>query len=129
LLIWGICKERNKRIFKDQRYPLEVIWSKFYIKLKETLLLCTWTQEDLPSVDNEKAIWANWNIQLPQETLNNTLSRIINSKRDSWTAPPEHTFKLNFDGASKGNPGKAGYGGIFRNHAGMPLLIYFGNIG
>lgn len=45
------------------------------------------------------------------------------------TAPPEHTFKLNFDGASKGNLGKAGYVGIFRNHAGKPQLIYFGNIG
>lgn len=43
--------------------------------------------------------------------------------------PPKHTFKLNFDGASKGNPGKAGFGGIFRDHEGSPLLIFFGNIG
>jgi len=38
-------------------------------------------------------------------------------------------IKLNFVGASKGNPGKAGHGGIFRNHEGQPLLLYFGSIG
>ena len=43
--------------------------------------------------------------------------------------PPRNTFKLNFDRASKGNPRKAGFGGIFRDHEGLPLLIFFGNIG
>ena len=43
--------------------------------------------------------------------------------------PPKNSYKLNFDGASKGNPGEAGYGGILRNHEGIPLKIYFGNIG
>jgi len=38
-------------------------------------------------------------------------------------------LKLKFDGVSKGNLGNARYGGIFRNHEGLPLLIYFGNIG
>jgi len=99
------------------------------MNLKETLMLHSWTLEDLPSLDNEKAIWANWNMQLPQETYIKAPSRSINTKKDSWTAPPKHTFKLNFDGVSKGNPGKVGYGGIFRNHTGLPLLVYFGNIG
>jgi len=38
-------------------------------------------------------------------------------------------IKLNFDGASKGNSGKAGYGGIYRNHEGQPFLSFFGSIG
>jgi len=38
-------------------------------------------------------------------------------------------IKLNFDGASEGNLSKAGHGGIFRNHEGKPLLLYFGSIG
>jgi len=38
-------------------------------------------------------------------------------------------IKLNFDGASKGNPGKVGFRGIFWNHEGQPLLLYFGSIG
>ena len=38
-------------------------------------------------------------------------------------------FQLNFDGASKGNPGKAGYGGVFRDHYGIPQLIFLGSKG
>ncbi|KAH7840967.1 hypothetical protein Vadar_023977 [Vaccinium darrowii] len=35
-----------------------------------------------------------------------------------WKAPSEGRFKLNTDGASKGNPGKAGVGGLIRDHKG-----------
>lgn len=38
-------------------------------------------------------------------------------------------YQLNFDGASKGNPGKTGYGGVFRDHFGSPHLIYLGSKG
>lgn len=38
-------------------------------------------------------------------------------------------INLNFDGASKGNPGRVGYGGIFKDHKGKPLLIFLGSIG
>jgi ribonuclease HI len=43
--------------------------------------------------------------------------------------PPEDFIKLNFDGASKGNPGLAGYGIVFHNHYGNILLIGAGSIG
>ena len=43
--------------------------------------------------------------------------------------PPEGVFKLNFDGASKGNPGPAGFGGIIRNVKGEAQIIYYGSIG
>lgn len=36
---------------------------------------------------------------------------------------------LNFDGASKGNPGITGYGGVIRNAQGIQLKVYFGSIG
>ena len=36
----------------------------------------------------------------------------------AWTKPREDWFKLNSDGASFGNPGKAGGGGIIRNSQG-----------
>ena len=36
---------------------------------------------------------------------------------------------MNFDGASKGNPGPAGYGGIFRNSQGEIEAIFYGSIG
>lgn len=47
------------------------------------------------------------------------------STPDKWIPPPRHMFQLNFDGASKGNLGKAGFGGIIRDHKGTPCLFYF----
>lgn len=41
-----------------------------------------------------------------------------------WIAPPMYWAKLNFDGASKGNPGHAGGGGIFRNNSGKLVFAY-----
>lgn len=38
-------------------------------------------------------------------------------------------FKLNFDGAVKGNPGSTGVGGVFRNADGDILGFYWGFIG
>jgi len=37
-------------------------------------------------------------------------------------------IQLNFDGASKGHPGNTGYGGIFRDPKGKPLLTFIGSI-
>lgn len=38
-------------------------------------------------------------------------------------------YKLNFDGAAKGNPGPAGIGGAIRNFEGTILGIFWGSIG
>ena len=35
-----------------------------------------------------------------------------------WCVPPNGWIKGNFDGATKGNPGRAGCGGVLRNHVG-----------
>lgn len=37
--------------------------------------------------------------------------------------------QLNFEGASKGNPGREGFGGIFKNHKGNVLQTFMGSIG
>ena len=129
LLLWTIWKERNRRIFKDQSTPLDILWHNFCLNLKQTLDLHTWTQEDYPSLAVEKAIWENWNIQLPQRMPNHRPSQSQADNKLPWSPPPQNTFKLNFDGASKGNPGTAGFGGVFRNHQGESLLLYYGNIG
>jgi ribonuclease HI len=38
-------------------------------------------------------------------------------------------LKLNFDGASKGNPGNAGYGAVFRNHLSHIIALGAGPLG
>lgn len=46
-----------------------------------------------------------------------------------WSAPPANWIKLNFDGCSKGNPGNAGGGGLFRNSFGDWISGFVVNIG
>jgi ribonuclease HI len=41
----------------------------------------------------------------------------------------EGYFKINFDGASKGNPGPTGFGATIRNNKGDILLLIAGNMG
>jgi len=38
-------------------------------------------------------------------------------------------FQLNFDGASKGNPGNSGFKGLFKDYKGVPLLTVLGSKG
>ena len=47
----------------------------------------------------------------------------------SWCFPPPTWFKLNSDGFSLGNPGKAGGGGLIRNDRGEWLKGYARNVG
>lgn len=129
MVLRSIWKERNKRIFKNKRSPTEEIWKRLHENLKETMLLRAWTKEDLPSTDNEKSILDNWQLQLPQDAPKHCPPNCSSKDNSSCNTPPIHSYKLNFDGASKGNPGVAGFGGILRNHEGTPLKIYFGNIG
>jgi ribonuclease HI len=46
-----------------------------------------------------------------------------------WEAPSMNFFKLNFDGASKGNPGPAGYSAVIRNSDREILHILAGSMG
>ncbi|XP_042495054.1 uncharacterized protein LOC122074287 [Macadamia integrifolia] len=41
-----------------------------------------------------------------------------------WRRPQVNWIKLNFDGSSMGNPGRAGASGIFRNHMGAVMDSY-----
>ncbi|KAH9307331.1 hypothetical protein KI387_035242, partial [Taxus chinensis] len=43
-------------------------------------------------------------------------------KKVSWKPPPEGWIKMNFDGASKGNPSCVGCGCVFRKDDCQPLL-------
>jgi len=129
IVLWNVWKKRNHRIFKNKRSPLEETWSRIHRNIQETMALQVWTKEDLPSTDNEHNILVNWQLQLPQDSLKISTSNNNCKNICYWKAPPKNSYKLNFDGASKGNPGAAEYGGILRDYEGIPIRIYFGNIG
>eukprot|EP00253_Pinus_taeda_P035321 PITA_35321 len=88
ILMLNIWKEWNRRIFKDQALQME----------------------------QEQAIWNNWQIKIQSPNSTQGNSAIHQVSPSSWSPPPLNTFLLNFDGASKGNPGNTGYGGAIRNN-------------
>ena len=120
LLMWNIWKERNRRILKNQYQTVDQIWIILLRNLKESLSIHNWVAEDLPSEPTEKSIWDNWQITLPQQVTTNSKIPNRQKRKALWTPPPPNLFQLNFDGASKGNPGLSGYGGVFRDHSGNP---------
>jgi len=129
ITLWNIWKERNRRIFKNQSSTTEVIWNRLKSNLRETMLLQPWAKEDFPTADNEKNILDNWELQIHQDST--TTQRTNRNIKDNsrWTPPPNNSYKLNFDGASKGNPGQAGFGGIIRDSKGKLKQLYYGSLG
>eukprot|EP00253_Pinus_taeda_P008595 PITA_08595 len=72
------------------------------------------------------------NQSMDEQQFPNVLPNNSNTQKDIssiWSPPPINTFILNFDGASKGNPGSTGYGGAVKNHEGQVLKVFFGSIG
>ena len=64
--------------------------------------------------------------------VNNAWTRMVPNSVNSaktWTWPPKGSFKFNFDGAAKGNPGPAGFRGTLRNSDGIILSMFWGSIG
>jgi ribonuclease HI len=43
--------------------------------------------------------------------------------------PPQGFHKVNFDGATKGNPGHSGYGAVIRNNIGQIQSLIIENLG
>lgn len=84
-----------------------------------------WDEEDWRMDPGEGRIASTLNLDFhtiyPREERPNNL-RV---RSPNWFRYPEaHSIKLNFDGASKGNPGPAGLGGIFRDGEGNTRWIF-----
>eukprot|EP00253_Pinus_taeda_P019391 PITA_19391 len=129
IVMWNIWKERNRRIFKTQAMDLEQVWIIIHKNIQETLSTKCWSQEDFPSNNKEQAIWNNWQIHIQYSNSSPGNSVRQQDTPTNWSPPPINMYMLNFDGASKGNPGTTGYGGAIRNHQGKALKVFFGSIG
>jgi ribonuclease HI len=78
----------------------------------------------------ESLILSNWNLNLPSISPNTPLhSSSLSPSLTSWHFPPTGFVKLNFDGASKGNPGPSGFGVVLRNNNGQIMYILAGHLG
>ena len=67
-----------------------------------------------------------------QEIIHHGLSRKerdLETEKEFWHPPPKGYLKCNIDGASKGNPGIAGYGGVLRDEEGIIIFIFHYHLG
>eukprot|EP00253_Pinus_taeda_P008734 PITA_08734 len=101
-IIWNVWKERNNRIFKNEKRSSQNLFERILKQIKETGLI-------------------------PQGWDRKVISRV--SKQELWHPPPKGFLKFNIDGASKGNPGFAAYGGVLRDEHGEVLFIFYCHLG
>lgn len=124
-VIWFLWKERNQRIFRDKNNPPGKIWEKIQRAIRETILAENWEEEEWNANPKEKRILARLNIEYnmiyPRKERH---QRAQTQSQAQFKYPGENFIKLNFDGASKGNPGLAGFGGIFRDSMGRTRWVY-----
>ena len=89
-----------------------------------------WGANDLQASPEEMVILKKWEItEVPNFIGRKGVINTIGPSPEKREPPPDLTYKLNFDGASKGNPGLTGYGGANRNSDGKPVGIYWEYIG
>lgn len=128
--MWMIWKERNRRIFQNKEMSLEQVWDKTMSHIKETILVETWSTEDWKTTLGEEQILHKLNLKqgmlAPQMWKPPDIGCNIPIH---FKHPMAGFIKLNFDGASKGNKGSAGFGGLFRDDQGKTRWIYLDNGG
>ncbi len=109
---WGIWKERNNRIFRDREEPAIILGKKVSKNIKENLQVLKEEEEE----EGDRKIAKEKDRNLKRQDA-------------SWLLPPDGWSKANFDGASKGNPGPSGCGGIIRNSYGEGIAAFASPLG
>ena len=132
VICWCIWIERNQRIFQD---TTQLAW-KIAIKVNSLMgeIVSVLKIPHNKAKLTDKA--SNWiqsfnlsaEISLATKQLENWEIRIDKSQFENWMKEMK-IFKLFFDGVSKGNPGRAGGGGVVIYPEGKIDLEYYWNIG
>jgi ribonuclease HI/exonuclease III len=128
-ILWNTWKERNRRLFKNISAPWQRCWLLCRRNILETIHLQSWSGSNTPCPPPEAHILLAWDLSLPPTNPTLPPRPSAPSSPSFWSPPPEDFFKLNFDGASKGNPGAAGYGVVIRDSRSHILAIGAGSLG
>ncbi|KAH9289218.1 hypothetical protein KI387_033335, partial [Taxus chinensis] len=110
-LMW----ERNKRIFKGEKHSPEQVVLRLEWAISESVSSC-WNRNS-PFSNKDREIQNRWpSILKPKDgALKSSTPLALLRKSVCWSPPSSSFFKLNFDGAARGNLGALGAGCIIRD--------------
>jgi len=98
-------------------------------QIKETVGTLLQTYPNNPPSDVDLQILLQLGMQgLIPQGMNGKVKKLAIEK-DFWHPPPQGFMKFNIDGASKGNLGTAGYGGVLRDENGCIHFIFHFHLG
>lgn len=127
LVVWEIWKERNRRIFQEKEESSASLLSRVERAITESVS-ATARNHNLakhPYTSEDISIQANWPLVNCQPVNGswrvNPLSELA-KEEVKWEPPTKEWIKINFDGASRGNPGISGVGVVARNDKGVILF-------
>ena len=125
VVIWAICWERNKHISEKESLPLDIVLNGIQKSISEV------TNSSFKVVKFNPIV-TQWDSQIRKKwkhlfitngwKINCSPSSLL-PRKNFWRPPAYDFWKLNFDGASKGNLGPSGFGACIRNHIGQVVAI------
>eukprot|EP00253_Pinus_taeda_P013888 PITA_13888 len=128
-ITWTIWKERNRRVFTEENRSIECAKESILINIKQLVQeKCKIDPNDKPT-GKDLRILKKFQLEAFSSCPAGGNNAHPSSHLHGWQLPPEACLKLNFDGASRGNPGIAGIGGVIRNHRGDIIHIFCRSLG
>eukprot|EP00253_Pinus_taeda_P015992 PITA_15992 len=117
------------RIFKRKTGSTYYIIAQMLRQLKDTVVALLWKLPENPSFPQDAHILLQLGLHvLAPQGINKGVSQTTTGK-DIWQPPPHGFLKINIDGASKGNPGMARFGGVIRDGQGHIKDIFHSHLG
>jgi hypothetical protein len=129
MVIWRFGRNETCKIFKNESQLASWIKDTIVTQIRETMQSLNLNNSKNQNTGQDLRILELF--YLKEWSFNIPVARDpqIQTGVNTWAPPPTSFIKLNFDGATKGNLGVAGAGGVIRDSGGTILRLYAGSIG